>query len=168
MSVSPFASLTAGTLAGARIWLSGSLPEANVSTAEERKAIIAFVQGFSDHVFQRGGHLVHGSHPSFVPTLLEQARRHQARGGRKDCLGLAVSRYWSKDAGNVALDQWREVAMVYETPEVSGERAREDSLDLLRKWMVSRCDAVVVVGGKWWQSAGGVSPNRQNRQRSPF
>jgi hypothetical protein len=45
--------------------------------------------------------------------------------------------------------------MVYETPEVSGEHARDESLELLRKWMVARCDAIVVVGGKWWQSVGG-------------
>ena len=95
-----------------------------------------------------GGYIVHGSHPSLVPVLLEEAQRHQGEGGRKDCLMLVVSRYFSKNAGNVPLDEWRRFAVVYETPEVTGRDARDASLYELRKWMVSRCDAVFVLGGK--------------------
>src|SRR6185295_13720083 len=29
--------------------------------------------------------------------------------------------------------------------------------EILRKWLVSRCDAQVAVGGKWWKSVGGRS-----------
>ena len=148
-------SLKPALLAGARIWLSGAVPEAEGTTETQRSAILEFVRNFSSRVFQRGGHIVHGSHPSFTPTLLEEARRFQANGGRKDRLVLAVSRHWSKDPKNVPTDEWRKVAMVYETPEASGQQAREDSLELLRKWMASRCDAIVVLGGKWWQAIGG-------------
>lgn len=148
-------SLNPASLAGARIWLSGASPEAEGSTELQRAAILDFVHRFSARVFQRGGHIVHGSHPSFTPALLEEAQHYQANAGRKDCLALVVSRYWSKDRKIVPADEWRKVAMVYETPEASGERARDDSLDLLRKWIVSRCDAIVVVGGRWWQSVGG-------------
>jgi len=45
--------------------------------------------------------------------------------------------------------------MVYETSESSGENGRDESLEILRKWMASRCDAVIVVGGQWWQTVGG-------------
>lgn len=148
-------SLNPSSLAGARIWLSGAIPEVEGITESQRNAIIDFVRMFARRVFERGGHIVHGSHPSFTPILLEEAQRHQKQGGRKDCLILAVSRLWSKDPTNVPAEKWRKVALVYETPEVSGERARDKSLELLRKWMVSRCDAIVVVGGKWWQSVGG-------------
>lgn len=117
--------------------------------------MLDFVRKFARLVFEHGGHIVHGSHPSFTPTLLEEAHRYQEQGGRKDCLILAVSRYWSKTSKNVPLDEWRKVAMTYETPEASGERARDDSLELLQKWLGSRCDAIVVIGGKWWQSVGG-------------
>lgn len=148
-------SLNSTSLAGARIWLSGAIPEAAGTTEAQRAAITEFVRRFSRRVFESGGHIVHGSHPSFTPALLEEAQRYQAQGGRKDCLILAVSRYWSKDPRKVPADEWRKVAMVYETPEASGERGRDESLELLRKWMVSRADAIVVVGGKWWQAIGG-------------
>jgi len=148
-------SLNSGALAGARIWLSGAIPEEEGTTEFQRNAIIEFVRRFAHRVFERGGHIVHGSHPSFTPTLLEEAQKYQEKGGRKDCLILAVSRHWSKNKKNVPIDEWRKIALVYETPESSGELAREESLNLLRKWMVSRCDAIVVVGGKWWQAIGG-------------
>jgi uncharacterized protein len=155
MAEDPRHTLTPDSLSGARVWLSGAIPEAEGITDAQRAAMLDFIRRFARRVFERGGHIVHGSHPSFTPTLLEEARRYQAQGGRKDCLTLAVSRYWSKDPNNGPLDEWREVAIVYETPEASGERARDESLELLRKWMVSRCDAIVVVGGRWWQSVAG-------------
>lgn len=147
--------LTPDSLAGARIWLSGAIPEIEGITEAQRSAILDFVRRFARRVFERGGHIVHGSHPSLTPTLLEEARRYQGKGGRKDCLILAVSRHFSKNPNNAPPDEWRQVAMVYETPEATGERALDESLELLRKWMVSRCDAIVVVGGKWWQSVAG-------------
>jgi patatin-like phospholipase/acyl hydrolase len=148
-------SLNPTELAGARIWLSGAVPEVEGTTELQRAAIVDFVRRFARQVFKRGGHIVHGSHSSFIPTLLEEANRYQEQGGRKDCLILAVSRYWSKNPQYVPIDDWRKVAMVYETPECSGDLAHDESLELLRKWMVSRCDAIVVVGGKWWQAVGG-------------
>jgi patatin-like phospholipase/acyl hydrolase len=147
--------LNQASLSGARIWLSGAIPEAEGTTEAQRASIIDFVRRFARRVFERGGHIVHGSHSSFTPTLLEEAQSYQKQGGRKDCLILAVSRYWSKDPNIVPAEEWRKDAMVYETPEASGEHARDESLGILRKWLVSRCDAIVVVGGKWWQAVGG-------------
>lgn len=143
------------SLAGARIWLSGAVPEIEGSTEDQRAKILSFVRRFARCVFERGGHIVHGSHPSFTPVLLEEAQRYQSQGGHKDRLVLAVSRFWSKESGKVPTDEWRKLALVYETPEATGERARDESLELLRRWIVSRSDAVVVVGGKWWKAVGG-------------
>ncbi len=140
------------SLSGARIWLSGSIPEEQNSTDLERKTIVDFVRFISRYVFEHGGHIIHGSHPSFTPILLEESRSYQKKGGRKDALVLAVSRLWSKDTGVVPIAEWRKYAVVYETPEAKGENAREVSLELLREWMVARCDVIVVVGGKWWFS----------------
>ena len=154
-NMKPQYSLNSAKLAGARIWLSGSIPEVEGTTESQRGAIIDFVRRFARRVFMHGGHIVHGSHPSFTPTLLEEARRYQEQGGRKDCLILAVSRYWSKNPNYVPVGDWRKVALVYETPESTGELSRDESLELLRNEMVSRCDAIVVVGGKWWQAIGG-------------
>ena len=139
-------------LLGARIWLSASLPDDQETTEVQRDSILDFVRQLARYVFQHGGHIVHGSHPSITPVLLEESKRHLEQGGRKDALMLAVSRLWSKRTGVVPLDEWRKSAIVYETPEATGDRAREISLDHLRKWMVARCDAIVVVGGKWWNS----------------
>src|SRR5262245_25105366 len=110
-------SLQAASLSGARIWLSGAVPEIEGTTEAERAAILDFVRRFARRVFERGGHIVHGSHPSFTPVLLEEARRYQQQGGPKDRLVLAVSRFWSKDPTKVPADEWRKLALVYETPE---------------------------------------------------
>lgn len=151
----PSPSSNTASLTGVRIWLSGSLPEVETSTEQERADILEFVSRFSAKVFQLGGHIIHGSHPSFTPTLLARARDYQMNGGRKDSLTLAVSRFWSKEPQNVPVDEWRKECLVYETPEASGPNARDDSLNILRIWMSARCDAIVVIGGKWWQEIAG-------------
>jgi uncharacterized protein len=144
---------TSVALHGVRIWLSGSVPpEASES---QRNSMVAFVRQFAATVFRGGGHILHGSHPSITPTLLDEATKHVAGGGRKDCLTLAVSRHWSKSTTLIPVQSWRERCMVYETPEATGEAARDDSLKVLREWMSARCDALVAVGGMWWQEVAG-------------
>jgi predicted acylesterase/phospholipase RssA len=151
----PPTSLNPASLTGVRVWVSGSLPETEISTEKERSDILELVSRFSAKVFQLGGHIIHGSDPSFTPMLLEQARTHQAHGGKKDSLILAVSRFWSKQPQTVPIEEWRQQCLVYETPEASGQNARDDSLRILRSWMAARCDAIVVIGGKWWQEIAG-------------
>lgn len=142
-----------GPLQGVRVWLSGAVPpEASES---QRDSILAFVRQLVATVFRTGGYILHGSHPSLTPTLLTEVNKYVAAGGRKDCLILVVSRYWSKDAYSVPLQGWREHCVVYETPEATGDNARDDSLMELRKWMAARCDAFVGVGGRWWQEVAG-------------
>lgn len=135
-------------LLGARIWLSGSAPQVG------SESVVSFVREFSRMVFHLGGHIVHGSHPSFVPVLLEEAARFQADGGRKDCLALVVSRFWSKANNQPSVERWDKNCVVYETPEVTGDSARERSLDLLRTWIAARSDAVVAVGGRQDPTSG--------------
>lgn len=140
---------------GVRIWLSGAVP---VDVKEQqRKAMLEFVEQFAAMVYQAGGHIVHGSHPSFTPTLLAEAKKHLINGGRKDCLTLAVSKLWSKDTSVVPVQDWRETCTVYEIPEASTEPVRDNSLQELRNWMSDRCDAFVAVGGMWWKEIAGRS-----------
>jgi Patatin-like phospholipase/SLOG cluster2 len=150
----PAASYNPHRLHGIRIWLSGAVPPD--ADPAYQSAIRTFVRHFAEQVFQGGGHVLHGSHPSLTPILLEEAAKHIAKGGRKDCLTLVVSRFWSKDTTQVPVQEWRQTCMVYETPEdTTGDLPRDDSLGLLRRWMADRCDAFVAAGGLWWQQVVG-------------
>lgn len=142
-----------GPLHGVRIWLSGAVPP-DASEAQ-RNSILDFVGQFAANVFCNGGHILHGSHPSFTPTLLVEADRFIKSEGRKDCLTLVVSRHFSKATDKVPIHEWRDHCMVYEIPESTGDNARDDSLVELRRWMSERCDAFVAVGGRWWQEVVG-------------
>lgn len=147
--------LRTGSLQGVRVWLSGAVPEPAESTESERNTVLGFVGGFAASVFSLGGHIIHGANPTLTPRLLQEAKSHQERGGKKDCLILVVSRRWSKNRNGVPVDEWRKRCTVYETPEATGSNALEESLEILRTWMAARCDAFVAVGGKWWQKLPG-------------
>lgn len=149
----PVQLLVPTSLAGARIWVAGAAPDGDGATDADRERVAGFLRTFAAQVFSRGGHLVHGSHPTFTPLLLEEAERYQKAGGSRDSLILAVSRFWSKDEGSAPVSAWRRNAIVYETPAVGTDR--DASLEALRKWLASRCDAVVAVGGNWWTPVGG-------------
>jgi uncharacterized protein len=145
---------SAGPLHGVRIWLAGAVP--SDATEAQKASVITFVREFATAVFRNGGHILHGSHPSLVGPLIAQAKEYVSEGGRKDCLTLAVSKYWSKDQARVPAQEWRQTCTVYETAEASGGASpREDSLMILRQWMAERCDAFVAVGGQWWQQIAG-------------
>lgn len=141
-------------LHGVRIWLAGAVP--TEASAGQKASVNTFVRAFAATIFRAGGHILHGSHPSLVSPLIEEAKNYIAQGGRKDCLTLAVSKYWSKDAASVPVQDWRQTCMVYETPEAAaGPGVRDESLEILRQWMADRCDAFVAVGGQWWQQVAG-------------
>lgn len=146
-TIGVLADMNRGTNWGARIWLSGSIP-VEENTSAHLQPIYEFTARFARLVFQSGGHILHGADPSITPVLIDEAARHQREGGRKDCLMLAVSRYWSKHTNTTKLAEWRRSAIVYEAPEGGGLDPRHESLQILRKWMASRCDATVCLGGK--------------------
>lgn len=146
-------SASSSSIRGVRIWLSGAVP--NEATDYQRRAILDFVGQFASAVFRAGGHILHGSHPTLTPILVEEAKKHRENGGHRDCLTLAVSRLWSKFPDKVPVNEWREICLVYETPEASGEGARKESLRILRLWMSERSDAFIAVGGNWWRQVAG-------------
>ena len=143
-----------GPLHGVRVWLSGAIP--TEAPGPHQAAMKKFVMEFACAVFRSGGHILHGSHPTLTPILLEAAKIHGwAAGARKDCLTLAISRFWSKKYSTDELRRWREQCVVYETPEASTANAQQDSVAKLREWMSERCDVFVAVGGNWWHEAEG-------------
>lgn len=150
------------TLRGLRIWLSGSVPTDTGAADKER--IRSFVAGLARAVFERGGTLVHGSHPTIRDVLLEEARAFKAATGRPAPLLLVVSQYYSKDSARFGVDipAWNDVCeeKVIETAEVVGvaseaDRPSKASLSLMRRRLAEQTNVIIAVGGRWWNGAPG-------------
>jgi uncharacterized protein len=143
-------------LQGARIWLSGSIPDA-AAGGPDPDGIRSFVAQLSETIFRDGGSIIHGSHPSIWPVLLEQAEAFQKAGGARDCLTLAVSRQYSSEPekNGIDLNAWRARSIVQEVPAEPGDRKTSENLERLRHWIAERSDAVVVIGGKGWDKNPG-------------
>src|SRR5690348_6626397 len=103
-------------LNGVRVWLSGSVP--NDGDADSEKRVLDFVAAFAAAVFRAGGQVVHGSHPSLVPRLLDAAANYRRDAGRAAGLTLAVSRLFSADPAKYQIDlaKWQAQARVVEVP----------------------------------------------------
>src|SRR5271170_2528572 len=79
------------------IGLSGALPDRNNwSEPAMDRAILEFVALFSGIVFKYGGRIVHGSHPTFSPIILRQARLQASNRSRKP-VTLVMSDLWAAD-----------------------------------------------------------------------
>ena len=143
---------SAAPLKGARIWLSGSIPD-----GADPDGIRSFVAQLSAGIFRNGGSIIHGSHPTIWPTLQQQAAEFQQAGGARDCLTMAISRHFSSEPDKHGIDMkaWRSCSLVYEVPAESGDDKKAQNLERLRNWIAERCDAVVVVGGKGWDKNPG-------------
>lgn len=159
-------------LHGARIWLSGAVPEPETwGGAPMDRNVREFARAFAGLVFKYKGRLIHGCHPSITPVLVHQAQRYQAAtpdSGREQ-LRLVVSSYfgtqefcpeWQQNRHD--WQRWSAAAEVEETPIV---RCEEDdpqhkltlagSLAALRQHMADAAQAFVAVGGKWWDAQPG-------------
>ncbi|MBR1191444.1 CBASS cGAMP-activated phospholipase [Bradyrhizobium sp. AUGA SZCCT0160] len=143
---------SAAPLKGARIWLSGSIPD-----GADPDSIRSFVARLSASIFRDGGSIIHGSHPTIWPILQQQAAEFQQAGGARDCLTMAISRHFSSEPDKYGVDMkaWRSCSLVYEVPAEGGDDKKAQNLERLRNWIAERCDAVVVVGGKGWDKNPG-------------
>jgi hypothetical protein len=72
--------LNLAPLAGARIWLSGAIPEVEGTTESQRAAIIRFVRGFARRVFEHG---VLGQR-FLIAEMMEKKTPQQGDGKRKN------------------------------------------------------------------------------------
>lgn len=155
-------------LSGYRVWLSGSVPESQKPSRDTAKSveywqgsdleqgILGFVQEFSSLVFKHGGRIIHGSHPTLTPILLQQAKEFSDRESDELPLHLAVSNYFGSTSAERAWERWNRYAQV-SIVEKTGDSPedREPSLGRLRKLMASECNAFVVIGGLWWAGEPG-------------
>ena len=136
-------------LAGARIWLSGCLPEGVDAMSEVGQKILEFVGDFADRVFDLGGTIFHGAHPDFTPVLLNRLRmRYGDVNDKRYCLELCVAEYFSKQPNLVPIDEWKKECQVYTIRGTEENSDLADSLLELRGWMNKHASAIVVIGGK--------------------
>src|SRR5215470_8600369 len=85
------------SLAQYEIGLSGAIPDRNDwSEPAMDRGILEFIALFSGIVFKYGGRIVHGSHPTFTPIILRQARMQVPKRLRKP-VTLVMSDLWARD-----------------------------------------------------------------------
>lgn len=140
------------SLAQYEIGLSGAVSErAGWSEEAMDRAILEFVALFSGIVFKYGGRIVHGSHPTFTPVILRQARLHAGKRERKP-VTLIMSELWAKDLPAEFSEGVEDVAEFIVTKQV-GEGGPENvdtrnrSLTEMRQLLIKSQNVMVAVGG---------------------
>jgi uncharacterized protein len=137
-----------GLLRGIRVHLSGSVPD--TAGAEQVKSINLFVEKFAQAVLRDGGTLIHGSHPTFIPSLKNAAKRFVAAGGPKDALILVRAQKFAVTNQQTAeIDEQRTYSTVQIVPADVNDINR--SLVPMREWMAEHCDVVVAIGGRHYE-----------------
>lgn len=143
------------------IGLSGAVParEDWSETAMDR-GILEFVSLFSGLVFKYGGRIVHGSHPTFTPVILRQARLHAAERERRP-VTIVMSELWARDLAKDEIESITGIADLIVTPAVgvggpSDPDTRNNSLRAMREVLVEAQNVMVAVGGKLHSEDGFV------------
>lgn len=150
------------SLAQYEIGLSGAVAErAGWSEEAMDRAILEFVALFSGIVFKYGGRIVHGSHPTFTPIILRQARLHAGERERKP-VTLIMSELWAKDLPAEFHEGVSDVAEFLVTKQI-GEGGpdnvdtRNQSLTEMRQSLIDSQNVMVAVGGKM-HAGDGIIP----------
>lgn len=143
------------------IGLSGAVPDRkDWSEPAMDRGILEFVSLFSGLVFKYGGRIVHGSHPTFTPVILRQARLHAAQRLRKP-LTLVMSELWARDLTDDDIKSMTDIAEFVVTKQI-GEGGPENtetlnrSLTAMRKVLVNSQNIMVAVGGKMHSHDGKI------------
>lgn len=147
------------SLEGLEVCLSGAIPEREKWTERAMdRGILEFVALFSGLIFKYGGRIVHGSHPSFTPIILRQARLHSTRED-KPPVTLVMSDLWFVDYPPDEIQSMTDVAELVVTKKIgSGTDAdaqtRNDSLTVMRTVLIAAQNIMVAVGGKMHEKDG--------------
>jgi hypothetical protein len=144
------------------IGLSGAVPDrADWSEPAMDRGILEFVALLSGIVFKYGGRIVHGSHPTFTPIILRQARLQAANRSRKP-ITLVMSELWAKDFSADQIESVSDVAELVITTKigdgcVDDAETRNRSLRAMRRVLIDAQNIMVAVGGKM-HSGDGIVP----------
>jgi len=152
------------------IGLSGAVPSRdNWSEPAMDRAILEFVALFSGIVFKYGGRIVHGSHPTFTPVILRQARLHAGKERSRKPVTLIMSELWAKDLPKEFIDGVVDVAEFVVTKRI-GEggpenvETRNRSLTEMRHFLIESQNAMVAVGGKMHEKDGVIPGVREEME----
>jgi SLOG cluster3 family/TIR domain len=121
--------------------ISGAFPEG--SEPSHQQDLIDAVHAFARAVFDRGGLVIFGTHPTFVPLIFDMAKRRRPRDFRN-----AVHLYYSTFF-RVQAKEMEDNAVVRPIEGVANNR--NESLSLMRQAMVQDPEAagLVALGGKF-------------------
>jgi len=112
------------------IGLSGAVPDrGDWSEPAMDRGILEFVALFSGLVFKYGGRIVHGSHPTFTPVILRQARQH-AGGRLRKPVTLVMSDLWARDLSEEDVNAFRDIAEFVVTKKIGDGGPEEESADM--------------------------------------
>lgn len=117
------------------------------------RGILEFVALFSGIVFKYGGRIVHGSHPTFTPVILRQARLHAGKDRKRKPVTLIMSELWVNDYPQEFFDGLADVAEFVVTKRIGdggpqNVDTRNRSLTEMRHVLVESQNVMVAVGGK--------------------
>lgn len=141
------------------IGLSGAVPDRNDwSEPAMDRGILEFVALFSGIVFKYGGRIVHGSHPTFTPVVLRQARLQAPNRVRKP-VTLVMSDLWAAELKAEDVEAMTDIAELVVTKKLGTGTAtdadtRNRSLTAMRKVLVDAQNVMVAVGGKMHDKDG--------------
>jgi hypothetical protein len=144
------------------IGLSGAVPDReDWSEPAMDRGILEFVALFSGIVFKYGGRIVHGSHPTFTPIILRQARLQASNRSRKP-VTLVMSDLWATDLTPEDIESVTDIAELVITKKVGHGSAadadtRNQSLTAMRRVLIDAQNVMVAVGGKM-HSGDGIIP----------
>lgn len=142
------------SLAQFEIGLTGAVPGRDSwSEPAMDRAILEFVALFSGIVFKYGGRIVHGSHPTFTPIILRQARQHAGQGKVRKPVTLVMSELWAKTYPGEFKESVADVAELVITRQIGpggpeNVETRNLSLTQMRQSLIERQNVMVAVGGK--------------------
>lgn len=138
---------------GLEVGLSGAIPEREKWTERAMdRGILEFVALFSGLIIKYGGRIVHGSHPSFTPIILRQARLHSTKSDRPP-VTLIMSDLWYVNYSADEIQSMTDVAELIVTKKIGNgtdadAQTRNDSLTAMRKVLIAAQNMMVAVGGK--------------------
>ncbi len=149
-------------LTGVRVGLSGAIPEPEEWGGRALDwDILNAVTTLADTVFRGGGHLVHGSHPSFTPRILAQAEPYAEERG-EPVVTLVLSGLFADTPLARHLRDFRYQGVLSlilvdavippgrEGRGVEDPVVRNASLKAMRERLIDEMDVLIVMGGKRW------------------